>query len=610
MRYSNESVKLLQEVGNQFLQHGVLGRLQPRFELIDKYIQRTIDSSIDMIEARTAARAGKRDRLQNQEVPIVLQQLDTAHARLVGTFLTGYPLLSFVATPEKQNIASMYSALVERDQERFGWVPHLSRALRDALRYNAYAVEVDWDTVTANEFRINGKERETSAVTYAGNRIQHIDMYNFLFDPTVPLHQLSAEGAYAGYVFRRNYIGTKMYLQRLQERKRDFCILRNFNTALDNTAQAGGSRYYVPDIVPLEDRRLDSDNWEGFFGFSSANSERHTNGKYEITVLYARLIPSQYGLTMQRSGTPAPFKLVWVGSTLVYAEPLRNAHGLLPIIAAHGYDDALGWQSNSFAENLMDMQDSASAMMNGTINSMRRAVSDRALYNPLLVNPKDVNSANPAAKIAVRSNAYNNSLDAAYKPIPYEDRLSPALQANMQTVLAMANQITGLNPAAQGSFVKGNRTQGEFGEVMSNSDARMQRFALDCENLFFAPLKRIVKLNYMQYAAQERVLLRSSQQLVNIDPVELLQQEADFKVADGVFPVSKAMSSDVMTAAFNTIAQMPELDREFNRALMFTHLVKAQGVDLDNYKRSPEEIAQYDERMRLAQEAAAKEQAK
>lgn len=604
---SAEALKQLQELLPRYTQYNINGRLRDRFQLVDRYIQRSMDTEANAVAARIAARSGDRTKLQNMELPICMQQLDTAHSRLVGTFLTGYPIFSMVATHELQDVALMYNALIERDQERFKWIPNLSRSLRHLLKYNVMAVEVDYTTQHTNQLRINGADRETTSVSYSGNKLRSIDPYNFLFDPTVPLHELAESGTYAGYVYRRNYIAVKMYLNSLQDTRKEFCVLQNFNTALDNSV-GGGSLYYTPDVHPLEDRNPEGDQWEGFFGFNSPNAVNGaTNGRYEIVVLYARLIPNQFGITKQlpKEGHPTPFKLVYVSGVLVYVEPLRHAHGLLPIITAHGYDDELGWQNSSFVENLMDMQDGGSALWNGSIASMRRAVGDRALYNPLLVKPSDVNSANPVAKIPVRTNAYNGNLESAYKSIPYTDSISPQLQGNMQLVLALSNQVTGLNPAAQGNFVKGNKTQSEYSDVMQNSESRMMRFSLDTESLVFAPLKRMLKLNYMQYASKESVMMRSQRKMATIEPEKLLQQEADFKVADGIFPVGKAMNTEALIAAINGTAQMPELDIKYNRADMLVYMIKTQGVDLSQFERPPEEQKQREEQMRAQQQASA-----
>lgn len=567
--------------------------LRTRWELIERYFQRSVDTTSEGAQGKAAAEGGRRDKHRNLELPIVLQQVSTAHADLVATFCSGYPIFGFVGdedgSPDAPDVALMLSTLCERDQERFGWVSNLSRALRDALIKDVFAVEVTWESKPSVQFSTDGRSVTTKSARYEGQRLKRICPYNFIWDASTPLEELAERGAYAGYVERMNYIQVKMLLQELPA---DGLIRANISEALSN-ANEGSSLYYQPDLHPLEDmRRPQETDWEAYFGVNSRNARTSgARGRYEVVTLYARLIPEEFGIRGARSGTPAPFKLVWVGNTLVFAEALQYAHGLLPIACSHYATTGLGFENRSFAENLLDMQDVGTSMMNGVIASMRRAVSDRAIYNPLLLDPRDVASANPAAKMALKPAAFQLGIDSAYKAIPYEDRLSPYLAANMQTVIALSNNVTGLNPAAQGSFVKGNKTREEFTQVMSNSDARQRANALDIESNALSQLKYMLKLNYMQFAKLESIFSRSQRRKVEVEPAALLAGEADFKAVDGVMPASKVASTDALVAAFNTLAQAPDLAAEFNRSEVFAALLKAQGVDITKYRRPQQPAA-------------------
>lgn len=574
-----------------------------RWELIDRYMQRSVDTSAEGAAGKAAAAAGRRDKHRNLELPIVLQQVETAHADLVGTFLTGYPVFAFVGaanSEQSQDVALMYSVLCERDQERFGWVTNLQVALRDALLKDVLAVECVYTQRESMQLVAEGGKRATKSVRYSGQQLKRIDPYNLYFDTTTPLEQLSESGAYIGYVERKNYLQVKMLLAGFDKR---FAQTAHFGNALSAGGTSGLGLYFAPDLHPMDTARTGPDtNWEAYFGHASQNAQSGARGCYEVFTMYARIIPREFGIRAQRDGTPTPYKLVWVGNVLVYIEPLAYAHGLLPIAISHANTTGLGFENRAFAENQLDMQDVGTSMMNGVIASMRRAVSDRAVYNPLLLDPKDVNSANPAAKMALKPAAFQLGIEAAYRAIPYEDRTSPFLAANMQTVLSLSNNVSGLNPAAQGAFVKGNKTREEFSTVMGNSDARMKRYALDLENSFFSQLKRMLKMNYMQFAELESIFSRSEQAVVDIDPTALLLNEADFRVVDALNPASKVMNTEGLVAAYNTIAQAPELDMEYSRADIFAALLKAQGVDISQYKRSPEE------RAAMQQAAAAQQQ--
>lgn len=579
--------------------------LRSRWELIERYFQRSVDTSSEGAQGKAYSESGRRDKHRNLELPIVLQQVETAHADLVGTFCTGYPIFGFVgaqSAPDAPDVALMLSTLCERDQERFGWVSNMQRALRDALLKDVFAVEVTWERKQGVQLATDGKQVVTKTVRHEGNRLRRLCPYNLIFDATTPLEEMAEYGAYVGYVERKNYIRVKSFLQELPQ---EHLIKGNISAALSNAGTSGNGLYYIPDLHPLEATRSPGEpDWEAFFGAHSRNARASSAcGRYEVVTLYVRLIPEEFGIRGARAGTPSPFKLVWIGDVLVYAEPLTYAHGMLPVALSHLTTTGLGFENRSFAENLLDMQDVGTSMMNGVIASMRRAVSDRAIYNPLLLDPRDVASANPAAKMALKPAAFQLGIDSAYKAIPYEDRLTPYLASNMQTVLALSNNVTGLNPAAQGSFVKGNKTREEFSQVMSNSDARMRRSALDIESNGLAQLKYMLKLNYMQFAQLESIFSRSQERAVQIEPAALIAGEADFKAVDGVMPAAKVASTDALVAAYNTLAQAPDLDAEYSRGDIFAALLKAQGVDIGAFRRSPEE------RQARMQQAAAAQQA-
>lgn len=481
--YTPTQIEALSLVSQNYIRLHHITMLRTRYEIIDRYIQRTIDQAAVAQEAVTLA---DRTKIRNFEVPIVLEQLSAAHANLVGIFLTGMPIIGFVADyadEERRKVAQMMDSLAEQDQSLFNWTKALSACLYDALRYNIWAIETDWDSqdVVSMVANANGERTFTVSNAVQGNRLTHISPYQLLFDPSVPLDEVATSGAYVGHVKRVSYIAAKQYLQKLG-RDSNNAILQNFKQALSRPNVQLVPAFNYP-MVYLPTSAVTGQDWGNFFGlYASTPGGEHT-GAFEILTLYVRLIPKEYGFSGKTSGTPTRYKMVWCSGTLVYCKPLNDAHNMFPLLVGHGTYDYLGFQTKSFVENLRDAQDIGSSLMNGALNSMRRAVSDRAVYNPLFIKPEDVNSQNPAAKLPLQPAAYNADAKNAYMPIPYEDRVGPYMQQSLGTVFNMAERITGLNPASRGSFVKGNRTRQEFDEVMSNSDARLRTVAIGLEGI-------------------------------------------------------------------------------------------------------------------------------
>lgn len=605
LKLSRETVAQLTQVLANFTQsNNVRDIMFDRMQYVDRSIQREVNRTAEYVKSRIQHRNGNRKPIGEIDIPVTLAQVDTAHARLVAMFLSGQPVFGCTSeNPELQDTALMMHGLSKRDQVRFGWIPNLSLSLNDSLKYLFAAVEVKWADIKRFSVRTNTSNSNAAMLeskNYSGNSIRRLDPYNLFFDPTVPLHEVHSRGAYAGYVECLNYINAKLLLTELNK---EYAITANYGQALGTAA--GTSLYRRPDAAqPTE--VADASNWSIFWGAGAKNAGiAGHKGQFEKVVLYVKLIPEEYGIAITNGGTPTIFQLQWLNGTLIYVEPLENAHGMLPIVIGTGNDDGLGLQSKSMAEQLTDFQEMLSALTTGTFTSMRRAVGDRALYDPQRIKATDIDSANPVAKIPVRLNQFNKDLQSAYYAIPYRDEVTPYFMQNYGFINNIAQQVTGLNPSAQGAFIKGNRTQGEYQDVQSNSDSRTQKYGMTLEATLFAPIKYILKLNYLQYAKDEELVLQDEKQAIQVDVGKLRQRDMDFDMTDGLNPASRMMNNDVMVAAMNTIAQTPELEFEYSRARIFGAMVKSAGFHIERYRKTPEEQQQY---MAQQQAMAAAEQ--
>ena len=154
-----------------------------------------------------------------------------------------------------------------------------------------------------------------------------------------------------------------------------------------------------------------------------------------------------------------------------------------------------------------------------------------------------------------------------------------------------ANVISGQNPVKQGQFVKGNKTQQEFDEVMSNANGRDQLTSMLLEAQWFTPMKEIIKTNILQYQGGVSYFSPSKNQEVEIDPVELRKAVMAFKVSDGLTPTDKLINNDVMMVAMQTIGQSEQIGAGYNIAPLFSYLMKTQGADLKEFEKSQQQVA-------------------
>ena len=566
--------------------------IRSSLEAVDRSYMREMDLTTEHARARLSNKLGDPTKYQNITVPVVLPQVEAAVTYQSSVFCQGHPIFGVTSNPQSIDEAVQMESIIEDQATRGGWVAELTRCFRDGFKYNLLACEVTWSRkVTAaleTSLEFSTKEGKPKEVVWEGNTIKHLDLYNTFWDTRVAPVDVPAKAEFAGYIELYSRIALKQYIQELPDK-----MISNITAAFEQGVV--NTDYYIPELNPdsLFDANLSATtNWIAWAGLAGRDPSIDYKDMYEVTTIYARILPSDFSLHVPSPNTPQVWKFIIVnGEVLLYAERQTNAHGLIPILLAQPHDDGLAYQTKSLATNVTPIQEITSAMWNSIIAARRRAISDRGIYDPSRIDAAHINSDNPAAKIPVRPAAYGKPVSEAYFPIPFRDDQSSILMQETQSLLKMADIISGQNPARQGQFVKGNKTLHEFQSVMNNANGRDQLCSLILEATFFTPLKEILKLNILQYQGGTSVYNRDMQEEVNIDPVALRKAVLDFKVSDGLLPTDKLVSADTLQVAMQAIGSSPVLSQQYNLGPMFSYFMKTQGAQITEFEKSQEQIA-------------------
>lgn len=564
--------------------------MHARFRNTDLYLQKESDLTRESVDGQNANKSGNKNVVADAEVPITFIQKETALAFFAGQFLSSHPIFPAVSSRANEEASEMLTTLSKRDEQRFGWVGELLSAFDDVLRYNLCATEVRWNSKRAVSVATNPEpgsrgEGTTSSVIYEGNDITRIDPYNLILDRSVDPCKVHSHGSHVGYVERINYIQLK---ERYAQFNNLYTITKNTRNAFNSNPSE--SLYYRP---ILRRERSGETGWGAFWGNNTSIPLDRALGTYEVVTLYTKIIPREYKLNkLPRAGTPQIFKMVWCNNYLIYCEPLTQGHEYLPIICGQLYPGSI--QTKSFTEYLQDLQDMSTSMVKGTMASVRRAVGDRALYDPTRIRKADIDSPNPVSKIAVATNNYQQDLSSAYYQIPYQDTVTGTFQSLMGMAFSLAEQTTGQNQSAQGNFIRGNKSVFEFDTIMSNSQARLQLGALWISQLFLNPIKEVLKINYLVHSQNDTIENAQTGEEVTIDAQMLRDVAPDFAMADGIMPSTKLANSEVLVQAIQYIQSNPMLNLEYDVGGLVISLLRQQGLTgLEQYRRTPEEMQQY-----------------
>jgi hypothetical protein len=580
----------------------------------DLAYMRETDWTKENQSAKLANRYGDSTKFQNVVVPVVMPQVESAVTYQASVFLTGSPIFGWVAPPESEDAAVQYQAVIEENSIRGGWVQQLLMAFRDGFKYNLGIAEVTWDRVVTAAIETDpsfGKDGRPKEVIWQGNSVRRWDPYNSFWDARYKPTEIYKNGEFCGHTELMSRVHLKKFINELPDK-----MVSNIKAAFESgmgANAAGGvggiESYYIPTINPDALMQIDpkrSTDWMSWAGIlERPPGEIIYKNLYEVTTLYARIIPQDFRLRVPGANTPQVWKLIIVNhQVLIYAERQTNAHAYLPTLFLQPNEDGLGYQTKSLASNAKPFQEIASALVNSAMAARRRAISDRGIYNPQLISAAHINNDSPTAKIPMRPTGYNKHPNEAYFPIPYRDDQSAVAFQELPQMLQMANTVNGQNQAKQGQFVKGNKTQHEYESVMANANGRDQICSMLLEAQFFTPMKEIIKINTLQYQAGTEIFSPSRQQTVKIDPVQLRKSFSTFKITDGLTPTDKAISGDDFTVALQTLGSSQAIGAGYNMAPAFSYLMKTRNVNLAPFEKSPQQMA-YEQAMAQWQNAAA-----
>jgi len=594
VRYANETLRLLGKNYN----------FRTRMREIDMIYQREKDLTPAEQRAKMANLNGDASKMRNVTIPVVMPQVESCLTELSNIFLSSYPIFPVVSKPKMQDTALQLETIVGEHSIRFGWHAELLQVMRDGLKYNLFACEVAWETKKVfsliNDATTNISQGVPTETLYSGNAVKRIDPYNLICDMRVKPWEVHKRGEYVGYSDVISRIELKQMFAELDPTK-----TMNARDAFESgmgmiSTSSASNGYYIPQVnsdallTPQEQIGAGNTiNWLAWGGLEEPNAIRYAD-VYEKTVLYARIIPKEHKIFGKGVGIPQIYKLIIINrKVLVYVERQTNAHNYLPILVGGALEDGLGWQTKSFASNAAPFQALASALYNSGIESQRRKVYDRMLYDPSRVSKADIDNTSPIARIAVKSEAYGKPVSEAVYQIPYRDDNVAQIFNVGQQILGMADIANGQNRVSQGQFQKGNKTRHEFQDTMDAAMARPRMIATVLESRFFTPLKEIIKTNILQFQQPGNLYNRNTKEPVAINPVSMRETAAEFTLADGLVTSDQYINMELFQSIMQMVAQNPAMAQRWDIMGMITYWMKLEGAtwisdfDLSNGQLQP-----------------------
>jgi len=580
---------------------GSVWNLREQFLLKDCYYAREMDRSVEQTRAMLANKAGDPYKLQNMTVPVILPQVESALAYLAGVFLSGYPIFGVATNPQLADQALQMETVIADNSVKYGWARELIMYMRDGLKYNLGALEVSWKRKrvpsVVNDPAANLRQGTAATdVYYAGNCLRRLDPYNLIWDKRVAPTKLATDGEFGGFTELMSRIQLKQLLLDLNTDN-----TMNAREAFESgtpsiTLNGSDAWYYIPQVNPyafIGANVYPTTNWLSWamIGGEKEKGTIEYNNMYEVTTLYGRIIPQDFRMGVARRNQPQIWKFIIVNRRIcIFVEQQTNAHNLLPILLCQPNEDGLGYQTKSFLDNVIPFQSMSTSLWNAAIESKRRQVFDRLLYDPSRIRKEDIDKVTAVARIPVKQSAYGKPIQEAVYAFPYrDDNIASTLQM-AESINTMADVANGQNKVDRGQFQKGNKTRAEFQTTMSNSNSRQQLQALMLEHQVYVPIKEMIKHNMLQYQSEATYYNSQKKENIKISPEQIRQASLEFKISDGLLPTDKLLNTDLLQVFMQTIQTSPLMQAEFDIVGAFTYWCKEQGAQwFEDFRRTPEQ---------------------
>jgi hypothetical protein len=566
----------------------------------DLAYQRQLNTTAEHIKAVRGNMTGDARKLQDMTVPIVMPQIESAVAYQAGVFLTSYPIFGVVSTPANQDAAMQFETSLGDQSVKYGWAREMMKVFRDGFKYNFGAAVVHWKKTPLKAIITDTSVSAAGLAAirdyaYGGNCIKRLDPYNCFMDMTVSPANIHSDGEFFGWNEMISRVKLKQLISELDPQKttgaKDAFESQFAGTSQDDTTALG---YYLPEInkyLNMGTATLGTTNWGQWMGLAGSNQRSTINYKdnYVLTHFYCRALPSDFGARGNQVKVYHGIMVNW--QVCIFAEELNVGYDMLPCMVMQPYEDGLGYQTQSMLDNALPFQDMSSSLWNISLESKRRLIFDRLIYNPRLIDKKDIDPVSSVSRIPLRNANLakdGNVMAQAVYQFPYrEDNSSSNLQMS-EMISAMADQATGQNKVDRGQFQKGNKTKTEFETTMNNSNSRQQLSALAIEHQFMQPVKEIIKSNTLQFQPSGKFLNRDSRTEVAVDPVKLREALLEFKITDGMLPADKMLNSELLTVFMQTAQAIPAVQTEYDIMGMFMYWAKLRGAYwLEDFKRNP-----------------------
>ena len=523
--------------------------------------------------------AGIKKQEANIVVPYSFSSIRTIVTYLANVFLGRKPIFTVgTYNPDYVENARCMEKYLQYNAEHTRLVKEFTQWLYNGEIYGLGILKTSF--VTEMEPRttwvmdpVSGQQSQTrlNKVVYQGNLVENIDPFMFFPDPRVTLLDLAKKGE---FVYWRDFVG-KFSLQKAGDTY----------AWLDKIPENGTPR---SGNMSMRNFRANGDDLNNQIDLSAIGKGTPWIQIDEGTV---ELIPEEIGFDLPGLDPKRPYKfLVTLANQAQFIrfELYSPDHQMHPVVINEPYALGNGFGNCGISDYLSPFQQSISWFLNSHIFNVKGIVNNSFIFDPSMVEEKDLKSDVPGKLIRMKPRAFGHDLSMYFKQIPVVDATSGHVN-DMQNLMRVGNDISAISENMRGLQDSGGRkTATEIRATVEAASSRLAAHAQFISGASVTLLGKQLALNAQQYLSPNFCIQvlgsDGAEHPINLS-VQNLVGDFYFPVHDGSLPLDKIALFDIWQQALMFVAGNQQLAGAYDVGKIFEFVAKLGGAEnIDQFR--------------------------
>lgn len=514
-------------------------------------------------------------------LPLNFVHLDDMMTYFAQTFSPNRGMFYHTGKPDEAGEANQVVTLMNNHAIYAGYYRETLMTLFSLLKYNLGGAHCFWSMDKGPKLAKNEKGEDVLNVEtkWQGNKLESLDMYNFLYDPSVHPNKLHVDGEFAARAMMRSHYWLK--------NKASQGLYFNVEKCLEQDSGVTACEYFRS---PPKEARFDQNESGASPDYTAWFSEAPDfaqNSGFELVEIFIRLNPTEFGLLAGTKQALAPRSRyeVWRftvlnNETIIDATYMNNVHGFLPFFLAMINDDLMGKSQKSVAEIIQPLQDFASFLLNVHVLASRKNIWGLTVYDPTVVDLNAIPKGEVAAQIPVKPSGFGKDLRTA---IWSNGNVLDTKQttADLESVMGVINQFfpTQSLPSQIASIDRAVDSQ--VAAVQQGANRRMHKTARLLDDSLFRNIRFCCFYNIIQYQPDNQTINDFYGREVRIDLSKLRNTDLPFIIGQGLKAIDRQAAASALQQIIFALIQNPLAAQRIDLIALIDYWTNMIDIDVD-----------------------------